>query len=329
MIGDVLTSSILFEALRKEYPNAQLDYLIYRHTIPVVENHLDISNLIIFEPEEHKGLLGLITLGRKLKASDYDIVIDAYSKPYSAFISYLTGAKKKIGLKKWYTKPVFDHVFKNEKTAQTTAGLAIENRLKLLQPLGLKNLTSLKPKIYLTSDEINWAKNYVSAQKVDIRKPVYMISILGSSEQKTYPENFMAEVLNFIASKKDCTLLYNYIPAQKPQVDRIVNLLSEEARKMSRPEIFGKSLREFLALCSQCTALIGNEGGAINMAKALDIPTFAIFSPQITKEAWSSFEGDRNYSVHLHDYHPEKNDYASFEPQLFQKKLEKFVEVYD
>ncbi len=38
MIGDVLTSSILFEALRLKYPNAQLDYLINEHTFPVVQN---------------------------------------------------------------------------------------------------------------------------------------------------------------------------------------------------------------------------------------------------------------------------------------------------
>ena len=65
------------------------------------------------------------------------------------------------------------------------------------------------------------------------------------------------------------------------------------------------------------------------MAKALDIPTFAIFSPQVSKAAWSSFEGNKNYSVHLHDYHPEKNDYDDFKPQLFLEKLKAFVEVHD
>lgn len=166
-----------------------------------------------------------------------------------------------------------------------------------------------------------------------------MISILGSSDEKTYPDKYMAEVLNFIASKKNCTLLYNYIPSQKSQVDSVIDLLSEEVKRVSRTDIFGKSLREFLALSSQCTAIIGNEGGAINMAKALDIPTFAIFSPQITKEAWSSFEGDRNYSVHLRDFRPdifsEKSSkmidkessilYQSFEPHLIFSKLNAFI----
>ena len=65
------------------------------------------------------------------------------------------------------------------------------------------------------------------------------------------------------------------------------------------------------------------------MAKALDVPTFAIFSPQITKAAWSSFEGSNNYSVHLHDYYPEKHNYDDFKPQLFLEKLKDFVESRD
>ena len=33
MIGDVLTSSILFESLRIKYPNSKLDYLVNSNTL--------------------------------------------------------------------------------------------------------------------------------------------------------------------------------------------------------------------------------------------------------------------------------------------------------
>ena len=51
MIGDVLTSSILFEELRNEFPDAQLDYLINTHTFPVVENNPFINDFIFFTKE--------------------------------------------------------------------------------------------------------------------------------------------------------------------------------------------------------------------------------------------------------------------------------------
>ncbi len=52
--------------------------------------------------------------------------------------------------------------------------------------------------------------------------------------------------------------------------------------------------------------LIGNEGGAVNMAKALDVPTFSIFTPSVRKETWQLFENEaKNASIHLKDLKPE------------------------
>ena len=44
MIGDVLASSTLCNTLKNEYPEAQIDYLIYPFTSPVVENNPNIDD---------------------------------------------------------------------------------------------------------------------------------------------------------------------------------------------------------------------------------------------------------------------------------------------
>ena len=60
-----------------------------------------------------------------------------------------------------------------------------------------------------------------------------------------------------------------------------------------------------------CDFIVGNDGGAINMSKALKKPSFTIFSPWIEKRFWSTFEdGKLHSSVHLLDY----------QPQLVEKK---------
>ena len=42
-----------------------------------------------------------------------------------------------------------------------------------------------------------------------------MISAIGSSEAKTYPLQYMAQVIDEIANNKSVQLLFNYIPNQK------------------------------------------------------------------------------------------------------------------
>src|SRR5690606_16332543 len=93
MIGDVLTSSILFEALRLKYPNAQLYYLINEHTFPVVQNNPFIDHFIFFTPVIEKSKIKLFKLAKKIRQEKFDIVIDAYCKLSSNLISAFSGAK--------------------------------------------------------------------------------------------------------------------------------------------------------------------------------------------------------------------------------------------
>jgi len=45
MIGDVLVSSIICNNLRKAYPDAQIDYLVYESTTPVLEGNTAIDTI--------------------------------------------------------------------------------------------------------------------------------------------------------------------------------------------------------------------------------------------------------------------------------------------
>ena len=158
-----------------------------------------------------------------------------------------------------------------------------------------------------------------------------MISVFGSSPEKTYPKNYMAQVLDEVIGRTGATLLFNYLPDQKNQLKELIGLCQPKTQERMRPDVYGNSLREFLALASCTAAVIGNEGGAINMGKALGVPTFSIFSPWILKSAWNSYESSGyNRSIHLSDMltdryqkHPKK--YKAQAEALYQELLPEFV----
>src|SRR5690606_29017622 len=111
MIGDVLTSSILFKALRKKYPDAELSYLIQPHTLAVVEKNPFIDRIVLFDPEKYKGFSGLINFAHEVRAGNYDIVIDVYAKINSAIITAISGANTRISYNKWYTSFAYTKTF--------------------------------------------------------------------------------------------------------------------------------------------------------------------------------------------------------------------------
>ncbi|MCX7547133.1 glycosyltransferase family 9 protein [Xanthomarina sp. F1114] len=341
MIGDVLTSSVLFEALRERYPKAQLDYLINSHTMPVVENNPFIDEFILFTPETEKSKKELWNLAQSISKRDYNVIIDVYSKLSSNLITALSGAKTKISYYKYYSSFIYTHNIKRDKQTNETCGLAIVNRLQLLEPLNI-HIQSAKPKIYLTSEESETSKQFLISNGINLEKALIMISVLGSGTNKTYPFDYMSQVIDQIIATTNGQILFNYIPKQEAEAKAIFNLCKPETQTHIYMNLFGKSLREFLALTAHCHALIGNEGGAVNMAKALNIKTFTIFSTWIDKDTWNIFEEKNiNESVHLKDYKPklysgktEKDVkpqamelYQEFTPNLFESKLDRFLKT--
>ncbi|WP_339649514.1 glycosyltransferase family 9 protein [uncultured Salegentibacter sp.] len=335
MIGDVLTSSILFEAIRKKYPEAELHYLIYPHTKPVIENNPFIDKVISFHPQKYKNPFNFLKFLFKIRKEKYQVVIDVYSKANSAIITAFTNAEMRISYKKWYTSFLYNRVFNRNIKPEIEAGVAIEKRLQFLKPLNLDPTLAIKPKIYLTEEESLQAKNILDDKGLLGETSLFMISVLGSSPEKTYPAEYLAQLLDVIVQETSGNLLFNYIPSQTEKALEVYNHCLPVTQQHIHLKIFGKSLREFMALTSYCDAMIGNEGGAINMAKALKIPTFAIFSPSIKRINWNIYEdGLKQVSTHLEDYFPEefknksKQQIRKKTPALYKKFKPHFIKPY-
>jgi len=342
MIGDVLATSILFEAIKQNYPEAELHYVINTHTYPVVENNPFIDYFHFITPKQEGSKFQLYKFARDINKQNFDVVIDVYSKFSSNLITSISKAKIKISKYKWYTSFIYSDTFEEAKTPKTNAGLAIENRLQLLTPLEKVDINLIiKPQIHLTDSEKTKARLHLESHNINLDQPLFMIGVLGSGITKTYPIKKMASVIDTIVLEKpESQILFNYIPKQEKDARAIFELCSTETKKHIYFNVFGNSLRDFLAMTWHCDALIGNEGGATNMAKALNIPTFTIFSPWIRKEAWNMFDDNKkNVSVHLKDYKPElfsKNTtknlkknwqvlYEKFDPSLFKSSFLNFL----
>jgi heptosyltransferase-2 len=316
MIGDVLISSILCTNLRKAYPTAQIDYMVYESTIAVLQGNLSFDNLILFEKKHQNSKWEYFKLIKSIRNEHYDIVIDAYSKLESWLVVLFSGAKQRISYKKKGREFLYTDSVKRKETTNSNLGLIIEQRLSLLNPLNLTIDLETFPRIYINAEDEKFAKSIFKNNGIDESKKTIMISIIGSSLDKTYPLQYMSEIINFIASSGNVNLLFNYMPQQSKEASSIYNGCTTATKSKIFPKVIGKNIREFIAVMNSCDMIIGNDGGAINMAKALEKPSFIIFSPWIDKKGWATFEDGINHiSLHLKE----------FKPELFEGKVAKVI----
>jgi heptosyltransferase II len=320
MIGDVLASSIICEALRNTYPDAQIDYLIYDFTRPVVQNNPNIDHLILFSQQQRKSRFALLKFALTIRKNRYSAIIDSYSKWESGIISLISGAKTTIGFKKWYTSFFYDKTVEPDWRIKNSA---LVHRIQLAEALTQTSLPVNFPKIYLEPQEIQAAKQLL-AQKLNMALPVIMLSVMGSDDIKSLPATEMAKIADATAAHTNAQLLFNYMPKQVDKAREIYNLCKPETQQKIIFDFYITDLRHMLGILSQCDALVGNEGGAVNMAKALGIPTFTVFSPWINKGSWNMLtETHKHSAVHLQDFHPEL--YGDKHPKEFK---EESLELY-
>ena len=343
-IGDVLTSTIICNNLKTKFPDSVIDYMCYPNSVDVLKENPNIDNIITLSDKVRKSIPSLFKFIFQIRRKKYDAVIDVYSKLETNLITLFSGAKHKVSYYKSYTKIIYNYTYERFDAVESEHGLAIENRLLLLKPFISEKITDVKPKIFLKESEVQEAKNLLKSYNINTEeKPLIMFGILGSEIYKTYPLEGMAKIIDFIVSKTNATIIFNYVPYQKDLSLEVYNYCTEETKKHIVFDLYCTELRSFLALLSQCEMLIGNEGGAVNMAKALDVPTFSIFTPSVRKETWQLFENDaKNTSIHLKDLKPEIYDqhteqyikdhtfeyYNEYPLDLMLQKLDTYFQEY-
>ncbi len=137
----------------------------------------------------------------------------------------------------------------------------------------------------------------------------------------------MAKIIDFTVEKLDADILFNYIPSQLKEAQQLYDFCAEKTKMHIHFNLYAKGLRPFLGLLSQCDILIGNEGGSVNMAKALSVPTFSLFSPSVDKETWQIFENEKeNVSIHLKDLKPEI--YEQYDYKYIREHTFKYFDEY-
>jgi ADP-heptose:LPS heptosyltransferase len=341
-IGDVLTSTIICNNIKKQNPNYTVDFMCYTNSLDVLIGNPNIDNAIPLPHKIRKNYIALFKFIFQIRAKKYDVVIDVYNKLETNLITLFTGASMKIGYHKWYTTVFYTHNLKRFKSTDTTKnGFAIDNRLMLLNPLQLDQTNiDPHPKLFVSANETQDTISLFEKHKIGSSKKIVMISLLGSEKNKTYPLEYMVKVIEHVANF-DVNILFNYFDSQIEDAKFIFDSCSKTTQNKITFDLYGNDLRSFIAIMNQCDVIIGNDGGAINMAKALNKPAFTIFSPFVEKKIWATFEdGQKNISVHLNDYKPElfsnlhhdeiKNNYFSmykqFDPELFLPRMEFFME---
>ena len=264
-IGDVVLSTIIFDSLVDSFPNAKIDFLVDKPGSFGLTSLDFLNDVIVFEK---KSVLKRVAQYFTIRKRKYDLVIDLFSNPTTAQITFLSGAKYRIGFPYKGRKYAYNIFGPSERDRFHSADL----HLQLLKSAGIE---ARGDNLYFGLDEhsVNFAKDFFS-KHFSAGKLVVGISPSGGwSSKKCDPVKF-AEIADAVVTQFNANILIVWGPEDKQDAEEI-------SRLMKSPPILAPatSIVEMAALIKECDVLIANDSGPMHISTALGTPTLSLHGP--------------------------------------------------
>ena len=297
-IGDAILSSVICNSLRKSFPDAQIDYVLYEGIEPIFKNHSAIDNLIVITKEERKNIFKYLKKVWNVTRENYDIVIDIMSTPKSEMFTLLSiNAKYRIGRKKKNRGFTYTHSIPEPTDIKDKC----KKFLRMLEPL--EKEYSMKydaiPRIEITDSEQQILRERMEKAGVDFSKPVFAWAINSRRPEKAYPIEKKKKFIQKVLDKYECQIIFYYSPEEKEFAKKVHAELGNDERIFSNIET--KSIRELAMLLKNCKMFVGNEGGPRHLAQSVGVPTLSIWRDGVDPEGWIPNRNEYNVGIQPKD----------------------------
>ncbi len=280
-IGDIILSTIVLENLKTALPHSEIHYLTEEFAKRSVENNPFVSKILTFNKKDF-----VLSIIRKVRKERYDLVLDFWSNPKTAQITFLSGAKYRVGYEKRGRRYAYNFLGKNG----TMGEHAAEDNLVLLKAIDVP-IISKKIIYQTTKEEKTLAVKFFSALNNQYQLIIGIIPSGGWESKRCDPVKWI-EICTEIQKKYDVKILILWGPGDEKDAKEIINGL--KPTPILVPKL---SFGELSALIESCDLIIANDSGPMHVSAAVGKPTLGIFGPT-DPEAHRPFSDNSSYVIH-------------------------------
>lgn len=261
-LGDLVLSTMLLQALREKYTHAHISYVTNNEGIEILKSDPNIDALIPANLETYKKLI---------KNATYDLAIDSFGGRVSAFMAYISGAKRLI----------ISHIPQLDAHFNTIGILPVRFTNKNIKDyflniayaldIKIRNACYMKPHLSITKKETGFAKKYL--QSMGLNQTKFIVGMQPAGHYETWPDYKYAELGRLLATNQQAKILIFQGPGQKCAAKKIHKLMPKQSILL--PYL---KTRDYFSILSRCNLFITAAGGPEHVGPALGVPTIAIIT---------------------------------------------------
>ena len=324
-IGDIVLSTALVSKIKEKYPDSDIYYLTTPLGKEILKNNPKIKEIIVYDKRgKDKGFRAFISFVRKIRKLKIDVCLTPHRYLRSSILSFLSGAKIRVG----YDIPSFFFVF-NKKIKYDRTKHEVEKLLSFIDDspnrYELEMYPSEKDKIRIDTLLKNLSEN----------KKIILIAPGSKWFTKRWPEEYFRILIQNLVKRDDLLIV---ITGGKEEREIELNLDSKVLDL--RGEI---SLLELAELTKRAILVVSNDSAPIHITSAFpNTRIVGIFGPTVKEFGffpWSKnskvFEINGLYcrpcAIHGENFCPEKHFRCMREitPDLVENEIYNYITGID
>ncbi len=298
-IGDVILSTPVVTALRRQYPNAHITLMVRDFVAPLVRAIPEVDAIFVYDPDgRHSGVRGFFRLLEELKAQHFQISIVLHSVFKLAAALFGVGVPNRIGP----LSKIHSYFFYNRGTRQRRSLVEMHEadyNLHLLRKLGIRVGSHQIPTQVAVSDERKkFARDWLSdagwnPSDGQRSRLVAVHPGMGGSALN-WPENYYVDLIRSI-KKEGHEVLLTGGPAEGFLLERIVLELNKTEDSIL---VYGSpataSVDHLAALFAETDLVVAPSTGPLHIAVASGRPVVTFYPPIRVQSAirWGPYIAD-------------------------------------
>jgi len=277
-LGDVVQSLPVAMAIRRQQPEAQIDWLVERPSAGLLKDHPALNRVLVsprHEIAEADGLPlnPLSRFGRELRAVRYDAVVDLQGLMKSAICVALSRAERKIGWRGG-KESIAAWAYNQRLAPFDPDRHALERYLDMLQPLGLERPAQVEFGLTPSPEELARASSLLAS--LEGEGPLVVLHPVAKWDSKLWPLANWVELAQLLGGRgfrlavtgsNEDRDVGQFIALRAGLEGRLIDLTGRTG------------LKELAALITLASAVVSTDTGVMHLAAAVGAPVTALFGP--------------------------------------------------
>ena len=283
-IGDVIHTLPALTALRRHFPDAQIDWLVESAASDLVQGHAALNRVLIWRRREFVRLLKtgrlpsavrlFLRLLLQLRDTRYDLILDFQALLKSSLWIFLARGRRKVGFGPGMEHSEKSHLFLNERIPAVSMEMhALDRGLTLLRALGIPDRQVLYD-LPIGKEDAEAARRLLAENGAHLDQPLVAINPVAKWPTKLWTGKQFEELAERLL-EKGFQVVFTGSREDRALIDAMAGRLGSSVIRLEGQT----SLKVLAAVYRSAGVVVSTDTGPMHLAAAVGTPVVALFGP--------------------------------------------------